>query len=161
MQQVALEPLVRDIVRELEPDAAGRKIEWHIGDLPSVTGDERMLRVALTNLIANALKFTRTRPQARIEIGSQNDRDSENVIFVRDNGVGFDMAYAEKLFGVFQRLHHADEFEGTGIGLASVRRIITRHGGRTWAQAELDRGAAFFFTLPRSLRERSGREAGE
>jgi PAS domain S-box-containing protein len=161
MQQVEMEPLVRDIVRDLEPDTAGRKIEWHIGDLPSVIGDERMLRVALTNLIANALKFTRTRPQARIEIGSQNDRDSENVIFVRDNGVGFDMAYAEKLFGVFQRLHHADEFEGTGIGLASVRRIITRHGGRTWAQAELDRGAAFFFTLPRSLRERSGREAGE
>jgi PAS domain S-box-containing protein len=148
--QVALGTLVSDVVRELEPDATGRTIEWRINDLPSVKGDERMLRIVLTNLIANALKFTRTRPQARIEIGSLPDQDSESVIFVRDNGVGFNMAYAQKLFGVFQRLHRADDFEGTGIGLASVRRIIARHGGRTWAQGEPDRGAAFFFTLPRT-----------
>jgi PAS domain S-box-containing protein len=150
MQQIEMGPLVRDVIRELEPDTAGRTIEWRIGDLPSVNGDERMLRIVLTNLISNALKYTRTLPQARIEIGSQNDQDSESVIFVRDNGVGFDMAYAEKLFGVFQRMHRAEEFEGTGIGLASVRRIIARHGGRTWAQAEPDQGAAFYFALPRT-----------
>ena len=158
--QVALGTLVRDVVRELELDATGRTIEWRIGDLPSVTGDERMLRIVLTNLISNALKFTRTRPQACIEIGSLPDQDSESVIFVRDNGVGFDMAYAQKLFGVFQRLHRADDFEGTGIGLASVRRIIGRHGGRTWAQGEPDQGAAFFFTLPRTLQERRDRGGG-
>ncbi len=149
-KQVELGTLVRDVVRELEHDATGRKIEWRIGDLPSVKCDERMLRIVLTNLISNALKFTRSRSQSRIEIGSLPDQDSESVIFVRDNGVGFDMAYAQKLFGVFQRLHRAEDFEGTGIGLASVRRIIARHGGRIWAQGEPDRGAVFYFTLPRS-----------
>jgi light-regulated signal transduction histidine kinase (bacteriophytochrome) len=149
-KQVEMGSLVCDVIRQLDPDAAGRTIEWRIGDLPFVNGDERMLRIVLTNLISNALKYTRTLPQARIEIGSQNDQDSESVIFVRDNGVGFDMAYAEKLFGVFQRMHRAEEFEGTGIGLASVRRIIARHGGRTWAQAEPDQGAAFYFALPRT-----------
>jgi PAS domain S-box-containing protein len=153
-QQVQMGPLVHDVIRELEPDAAGRTIDWRIGDLPSVNGDERMLRIVMTNLISNALKFTRTRPQARIEIGSLKDQESENVIFVRDNGVGFDMAYADKLFGVFQRLHRAEEFEGTGIGLASVSRIISRHGGRTWAQGEPGQGAAFYFTLPRTFQER-------
>ncbi len=160
-QSVQMGPLVRDVIRDLEPDAAGRTIEWRIGDLPSAIGDERMLRIVLANLISNALKFTRNRPRARIEIGSQNDRDSESVIFVRDNGVGFDMAYARKLFGVFQRLHRAEEFEGTGIGLASVSRIISRHGGRIWAQGEPGQGAAFFFTLPRPLQERSNGKADE
>jgi light-regulated signal transduction histidine kinase (bacteriophytochrome) len=107
-----------------------------------------MLRIVFTNLIANALKFTRSRPQTRIEIGLHPCEDSETMIFVRDNGVGFDMFYADKLFGVFQRLHRADEFEGTGIGLANVRRIIARHGGRTWSEAEPERGAIFFFSLP-------------
>jgi PAS domain S-box-containing protein len=150
LQQVEMRSLVREVIRELEPDATGRAIEWRISDLPLVNGDKRMLRIVLTNLISNALKFTRSRPQARIEIGSLPDQDSQSVIFVRDNGVGFDMAYAKKLFGVFQRLHRADDFEGTGIGLAIVRRIIARHGGRTWAQGEPDRGAAFYFTLPRT-----------
>jgi PAS domain S-box-containing protein len=149
-QQVELGSLVRDIIRELEPDADGRGIDWCIGELPLVSGDVSMLRMVLTNLIGNALKFTRPRQEAHIEIGSQSGRPGEIVIFVRDNGVGFDMTYVDRLFGVFQRLHHADEFEGTGIGLASVRRIITRHGGRTWAEGELDRGAAFYFSLPQA-----------
>jgi light-regulated signal transduction histidine kinase (bacteriophytochrome) len=147
-QLVGLGTLVREVIRELEPDAAGRDIEWRIGDLPAVGGDAVMLRMVLINLIANALKFTRSRQQARIEIGSLPDENSETVIFVRDNGVGFDMTYANKLFGVFQRLHHTEEFEGTGIGLANVRRVIARHGGRTWAEGRPDHGAAFFFSLP-------------
>jgi PAS domain S-box-containing protein len=145
---VDLASLVREIIQALEPDAAERTIDWRIGDLPLVRGDAAMLHMVLTNLIANALKFTRPRETARIEIGSQSGGDGETAIFVRDNGVGFDMAYADKLFGVFQRLHHTDEFEGTGIGLANVRRIIARHGGRTWAEGEVDRGATFYFSLP-------------
>jgi len=152
-RQVALGPLVDDVIRELEPDTAGRDITWRIGDLPAVDGDAAMLRVVMANLISNALKYTRTRRQARIEIGTQAAEDPEAVIFVRDNGVGFDMAYGDKLFGVFQRLHGADEFEGTGIGLATVRRIIARHGGRTWARGELDGGAVFFVALPRTFQK--------
>jgi PAS domain S-box-containing protein len=153
-QKVALEELVRDILCELEPDTSGRDIHWRIGDLPVVDGDAATLRIVLVNLIANALKFTRSREKVLIEIGSRPGQDSEVVIFVRDNGVGFDMAYGDKLFGVFQRLHHAEEFEGTGIGLANVRRIIARHGGRTWAESTPDQGAAFFFSLPQTVQER-------
>jgi signal transduction histidine kinase len=145
---VELGPLVREVIGELAPDVAGRKIEWCIGDLPLVDGDATMLRMVMANLIANAIKFTRLRQKAQIEIGSQCGQNAETVIFVRDNGVGFDMTYGDKLFGVFQRLHRADEFEGTGIGLASVHRIITRHRGRTWAEGEVDQGATFFFSLP-------------
>jgi PAS domain S-box-containing protein len=151
IQPVNLESLVRDIIRELEIDNAGRRIEWCIGELPAVSADASMLRIVLNNLITNAMKFTRSRPQARIEIGALPDRNAETVIYVRDNGVGFDMAYADKLFGVFQRLHRADEFEGTGIGLANVHRIIVRHGGRTWAEGKPDQGAAFYFGLPHPL----------
>jgi PAS domain S-box-containing protein len=142
--------LVRQVIRELEPDAAGRIIQWRIGEFPRIDADDAMLRIVLVNLISNALKFTRYRQQARIEIGLMPGQNAEAVIFVRDNGVGFDMSYADKLFGVFQRLHRAEEFEGTGIGLATVHRIITRHGGRIWAQGELDQGATFYFSLPRS-----------
>jgi signal transduction histidine kinase len=149
-QKVALKDLVGDILGEFEPETAGRRIDWRMGDLPVVNGDPRMLRMVLDNLIANAVKFTQPRDKARIEIGSLPGNNSETVIFVSDNGVGFDMAYADKLFGVFQRLHHAQEFEGLGIGLANVRRIIARHGGRIWAKSEPGRGAIFYFALPRT-----------
>jgi light-regulated signal transduction histidine kinase (bacteriophytochrome) len=149
-QPVDLKKLVGEIIAELEPDAAGRQIEWRVDDLPTVSGDAAMLRIVLVNLIANAVKFTRPRKQACIEIGSLSDQDAETVVFVRDNGVGFDMTYKHKLFGVFQRLHSGDEFEGTGIGLATVRRIIARHGGRTWAEGRVDQGATFYFSLLRS-----------
>jgi PAS domain S-box-containing protein len=148
-KQVDLGNLVRDTIRELAPDIAGRNIDWRIGDLPVVEGDDAMLRIVLVNLISNALKFTHPREKAQIEIRSLPGKNSETVVFVRDNGVGFDMTYADKLFGVFQRLHRADEFEGTGIGLANVRRIIAQHSGRTWAEGEMDKGATFFFSLPR------------
>jgi chemotaxis family two-component system sensor kinase Cph1 len=118
--------------------------------LPTVHADAALLRIVLVNLISNALKFTRPRPRARIEIGC-DAASADPAIFVRDNGVGFDMAYVSKLFGVFQRLHGNDEFEGTGIGLATVRRIIGRHGGRTWAEGAEDQGATLYFTLPRAL----------
>ena len=152
LKQVALANLVRDVIQEAGPDTAGRTIDWRIDELPLVEGDAAMLRMVLVNLISNALKFTRPREQAEIEIGSLPSKDSETVIFVRDNGVGFDMAYADKLFGIFQRLHRAEEFEGTGIGLANVHRIIARHGGRTWAIGQVDQGATFYFSLPQTER---------
>jgi signal transduction histidine kinase/DNA-binding response OmpR family regulator len=150
LKNVDLEMLVRDIIHKYERDEAGRKIAWRVSELPTVKGDATTLRLVLDNLISNALKFTRPRQQAHIEIGLQPGRDSEAVIFVRDNGVGFDMAYADKLFNVFQRLHRAEDFEGTGIGLANVRRIIFKHGGRTWAEGKVDQGASFYFSLLRA-----------
>ena len=146
--RVHLADLVQACIRELRPEVSGRQVEWLIGELPHVGADPALLRQVFLNLVGNALKYTRTRPVARIEIGSAHSA-AEHVIFVRDNGVGFDMRYANKLFGVFQRLHRAADFEGTGVGLANVRRIIHRHGGRTWAEGEVDRGATFFFSLPK------------
>jgi signal transduction histidine kinase len=146
---VSLDELVSDVRRDVERDAAGRDIEWKVGALPSLHGDRAMLRVALSNLIANAVKFTRTRPRAEIEIGSTNGKPGEVVVFVKDNGVGFDMRYVGKLFGVFQRLHRSDAFEGTGIGLATVQRILARHGGRVWAEGAVDGGATFYIAAPK------------
>jgi PAS domain S-box-containing protein len=141
---------VNEILASLEPDCAGREIRWILGNLPQVQGDCAMLRQVWTNLLANAVKYTRKKQEARIEVGVREEGD-ELICFVRDNGVGFDMQYADNLFGVFQRMHSPDEFEGTGIGLATVRRIVARHGGRTWAEAAPDKGATFYFSLPRSF----------
>ncbi|HEY1490966.1 MAG TPA: ATP-binding protein, partial [Verrucomicrobiae bacterium] len=145
--KVSLDDLVQGVTREMKPDFEKREVEWKIGKLPQVEGDPALLHQVFYNLISNALKYTRTRRLTKIEIGS-TQTENEYVIYIKDNGVGFDPRYAQKLFGVFQRLHRASEFEGTGIGLANVRRIITRHGGRAWAESELDQGATFFFSLP-------------
>ena len=152
MHQVDLGSLVYEVIKELKPDTTGRNIHWRIGKVPVVTGDSDTLRIVLMNLIENALKFTRSCEKAVIEIGSIPVHGVEIIVFVRDNGVGFDMEYADKLFGVFQRLHRAEEFEGTGIGLATVQRIIHRHGGRTWAKGEKDHGTTFYFSLPQSVK---------
>jgi PAS domain S-box-containing protein len=145
---VSLDGIVREAIRNAEP--RGRKIAWNVAPLPVVHADPAMLRLAIENLVSNAVKYTRPREEARIEIGIEEGDPLESVFYVRDNGVGFDARYADKLFGVFQRLHRADEFEGTGIGLANVRRIIHRHGGRTWAHGDVGKGATFYFSLPRA-----------
>lgn len=145
---VNLNQLVSTVIHDLRLDLQGKSISWTIGSLPDVPGDPAMLRQVFMNLISNAVKFTATKSEPRIEIGSAEHLPGEITLFVRDNGVGFDMQYVNKLFGVFQRLHRNDEFEGTGIGLANVRRIIHRHGGRTWAEGAPDRGATFYFSLP-------------
>lgn len=143
-----LETLVQEVVSLFQQETQERNIVWKNGGLPEVQGDPSMLRLVFMNLIGNAVKYTRTREQAEIEIG-YSETPEEFVFHVQDNGVGFEMEYSHKLFGVFQRLHRTEEFEGTGIGLANVRRIISRHGGRTWAEAKLNEGANFFFTLPK------------
>jgi PAS domain S-box-containing protein len=145
---VSLDQLVREALTEVRDDTEGRNIAWKIGALPDFYGDRSMLRLVLVNLISNAIKFTRTRPQAEIEIGCADGNEDDLAIFVRDNGVGFDTRYANKLFGVFQRLHQASEFEGTGIGLATVQRIVHRHGGKVWAEGAVDGGATFYFSAP-------------
>ena len=141
--------LVEEVRREMEREAEGRDIAWEVGALPQVRGDGPMLRQVLRNLLSNAVKYTRPKERARIEIGCEESADGQLVFRVRDNGVGFDMDYVDRLFGVFKRLHADDEFEGTGIGLANVRRIVQRHGGKTWAEGEVGGGATFYFSLPR------------
>ncbi|MDO8544840.1 MAG: PAS domain S-box protein [Opitutaceae bacterium] len=145
--RVSLGDTVRDVQRELQGLIRDRKVTWAIAPLPEVFGDPFLLRQAFFNLMANAVKFTRGQAEARIEIGAEAT-ERENILFIRDNGVGFDMKYAAKLFGVFQRLHSASEFEGTGIGLAIVRCVIQRHGGRTWAEGAAGTGATFYLSLP-------------
>lgn len=142
-----LDALIQEVISSMELDVRGRKIEWSIASFPTVIGDASMLRQVLANLLGNAVKYSRPREMAQIEIGCDGEEDGRIIVFVRDNGVGFDMNYAHKLFGVFQRLHRADEFEGTGIGLATVQRVIARHGGWVWAESTLGEGATFYFTL--------------
>ncbi len=148
-RRVSLGEVVDSLRRELEPETVDRKIAWTTNGLPEVFADPTMLRVVVGNLIGNAVKYTRRRDEARIEIGAER-RPHEDLVWVKDNGAGFKMEFAHKLFGVFQRLHADSDFEGTGIGLASARRIVNRHGGKIWAEGQPDQGAAFFFTLPRT-----------
>ncbi len=141
-----LNEIIEHVIQDLQPEFGARAMVWSIDPLPAARCDPGLIRIVFTNLIANAAKYTRPRATARIAIGSA-DRDGRTVTFVRDNGVGFDMKYADKLFGVFQRLHAAEEFEGTGVGLATVRRIVHKHGGEIWAEAAPGEGATFYFTL--------------
>jgi K+-sensing histidine kinase KdpD len=150
MSTVRLRQLVDEVVDELRQQTGTRNISWSVGVLPEIHGDRSMLRLVLVNLISNAMKFSRPRARAEIEIGAVHDDPRRTVVFVKDNGVGFDMQYSNKLFGVFQRLHRTDAFEGTGIGLATVQRIVHRHGGAVWAEGSVDKGATFFFSLPRA-----------
>jgi light-regulated signal transduction histidine kinase (bacteriophytochrome) len=143
---VALETLFRDLSRDFTPGSAERIVEWKIGTLPQVECDPTMMKQVVFNLVANAVKFTRTRAHAVIEVGTVEENGGA-AIFIRDNGVGFDMRYANKLFNMFQKLHSVQEFEGTGTGLAIAQRILRRHGGRIWAEAIPDKGATFYFTL--------------
>jgi light-regulated signal transduction histidine kinase (bacteriophytochrome) len=146
--QVRTNELLEDVLQEVNRDTVGREIRWEIEPLPPVIADRSMLKQVWTNLLSNAVKYSRARQPAVIRVGCRANA-TEFEFYVRDNGAGFDMQYATKLFGVFQRLHPAEEFEGTGIGLANVRRIVTRHGGKIWAEAKVDEGATFYFTLPK------------
>jgi signal transduction histidine kinase len=141
--------MVAEVIAILQPDCDGRQVEWVIADLPEVECDAVLVKQVFQNLLANALKFTRPRAHAVIEVSYEKNEDGGPVFMVRDNGVGFSMKYIDNLFGVFQRLHSTEEFEGTGIGLVTVQRIVHRHGGRVWAEGEIDKGAAFYFTLGR------------
>ncbi|HXZ27329.1 MAG TPA: ATP-binding protein [Terriglobales bacterium] len=158
VQITGLGSLVEEARKELAAEAQGREVEWKIGELPFVECDPGLMKQVVANLLSNALKFTRPRARAVIELG-QRPGDGAPVVFVRDNGVGFSMKYADKLFGIFQRLHRQEDFAGTGVGLATVARILRKHGGRVWAEAELDKGATFYFTL--GAAEVSGAEPAE
>ena len=147
-RKVNLNVLVRGVLQEMQEELKTRQIRWEIDDLPVVLGDQSLLRLAIVNLLSNAVKFTNTRANAEIKMGCKDD-SAKVTCSISDNGVGFDMKYSDKLFGVFQRLHTREEFEGTGIGLANVQRIIARHGGRVWADGAVGQGATFHFTLPK------------
>ena len=144
---VDLNSLVKAVITELQPEIRNRKVDWTLQQLPYTSGDRSLLYQVFLNLLANAVKYTRTRAEARIQVFAV-EQDDEIIVGIKDNGVGFDAAYSDKLFGVFQRLHSATDFEGTGVGLANVRRIVQRHGGRTWAESVLNEGATFYFSLP-------------
>lgn len=153
--QIEMDQLVQEVVQEQAQMVPERQIDWQISPLPVVIADRVTLRQALANLIANAIKFSDSSPTSRIEIGAL-EQPGETSFFVRDSGVGFDMRYADKLFGLFQRLHPPDEFPGTGAGLANVQRIISRHGGRVWAEGEVGKGATFWFSLPKEEESKHG-----
>jgi signal transduction histidine kinase len=152
---VKMNDLVAEVLREMTQDFQGRAIEWEILPLPEVFGDRPLLKQVWVNLVSNAVKYSRDRSPARIKIGCRENGADTWEFFIQDNGAGFDMQYANKLFGVFQRLHQAEEFEGTGIGLANIRRIILRHGGKTWAEGKVDAGATFYFTLAKPVLEKN------
>jgi len=152
MSKIDMAALIGDVWKELQATAPDRKINLTVNGMPPGYGDRTLIKQVYSNLLANAVKFTKFRDPAFIEVGGRTD-GSEDVYYVKDNGVGFDMAYYDKLFGVFQRLHKPDDFEGTGIGLATVQRIINRHGGRVWAEGKVNEGAAFYFSLPSFLKQ--------
>ena len=143
---IDLDSLLKEVLTEMQPEFEGRRIDWKIGDLPSIECDPGLVKQVFTNLLSNAVKYTRGREVALIEVG-QIAENGVPVLFIRDNGAGFDQRHAGKLFRVFERLHSADEFEGTGVGLSTVRRIVMKHGGEIWAKGEVDKGATFFFVL--------------
>jgi light-regulated signal transduction histidine kinase (bacteriophytochrome) len=146
---------LKEVLADLQPECEGRHIDWHIGDLSVAECDPGLVRQVFINLLSNAIKYTRRHEIAVIQVG-QIDEKGRSVIFVRDNGAGFDEQYAGKLFGVFQRLHRTEDFEGTGVGLSTVQRIVKKHGGEIWAKGEVDKGATFFFTLTASARDIAG-----
>jgi light-regulated signal transduction histidine kinase (bacteriophytochrome) len=146
LQVTGLNAIVQEVLEELKSETEGRDIRWQVGDFPFVDCDRGLMKQVFYNLFSNAVKYTRPRKPAVIDTGQMSVK-GQPVIFVRDNGVGFNMKYADKLFGVFQRLHRREDFEGTGVGLATVQRIIHKHGGRIWVEAEIDKGATFFFSL--------------
>src|SRR5205085_4839479 len=147
-QVVDTRRIVDRAVTMLAPMMEGRQIEMHIGDLPACEADASLLEQVFVNLLSNAVKYSKNVTSARIEVGTRTSSPAQGpTFFVRDNGAGFDMAYADKLFGVFQRLHRSQDYEGTGVGLAIVHRIVERHGGRIWAESRVDQGATFYFTL--------------
>jgi two-component system sensor kinase len=149
VEAVDMEAMVRNVIGELREGLTDRNIQWDLKPLPRALADKSLINQVWINLLANAVKFTGPKDPAVIEVGSEKEGD-HNVFYVKDNGVGFDMNYADKLFRVFERLHRAEEFEGTGVGLALVQRIIHRHGGKIWAEGKVDEGATFYFTLPKS-----------
>ncbi|MCL5034915.1 MAG: ATP-binding protein [Bacteroidetes bacterium] len=152
-KRIDVDLLVKRVIAEISEPEDSSKIAWNLERLPEVEADSGMLRLVFVNLISNAMKYSRKRPDPEIWIAHER-KDGEDVFSVKDNGVGFDMSYKGRLFGVFQRLHRQDEFEGVGIGLANVRRIIMRHGGKVWAEGEAGKGATFYFSLPSQESER-------
>ena len=149
---IDLNVIIEEVIKELSEEINGRTIKWEIQKLPIPYVDRNTIKLVWLNLLSNALKYTRLRKDAFIEIGTESSQKNENVFYVKDNGIGFDMKYIDKLFGVFQRLHSREDFEGTGIGLANVRRIIHRHNGRTWAHGKVGKGAVFYFSIPKLKR---------
>ena len=147
VQVVDFSALVNEVLRDLRNGPSGADVEVKVGDLPRCKGDPSLLKQVYVNLLSNAFKFSRHKEKPVVEVG-YSQQNGERTYFVRDNGAGFDMRHSEKLFGVFQRLHSGNQFEGTGVGLSIVQRIVHRHGGRIWAEAEVDKGATFYFTLP-------------
>jgi light-regulated signal transduction histidine kinase (bacteriophytochrome) len=145
-----LNELLRNVLAEMQPECAGRNIDWKIERLPEIECEAGLMKQVFANLLSNAVKYSRRRDVAVIEVGCF-EQDGAPVVFVRDNGAGFDAQYADKLFGVFQRLHRSEEFEGTGVGLATVKRILQKHGGKIWASSEVGKGATFYFSLPARL----------